>query len=356
MESRVFFVSVSESDSLSVVQDKLLRLLNQSNLFDFIQPSDSVAVKLHFGEEGNTGFVRPAYLKVVCTKVKERGAAPFLSDTNTLYRGSRASSGDHLKLAYKHGFTPKVTGAEVIIPDDTDITNTQEIDINQRFIKRAHVLSAYIKAQALIGVAHFKGHMMTGFGGALKNIGMGCATRQGKLEQHSDIAPIIYLNNCLGCAACALVCLPKAISIKNKKASINGAMCTGCASCIAACQHNAIDIHWVSGKDTIQEKLVEYAKAILDSKKKKRAFINFCLKITKECDCLAKDDPRIVPDIGIFASLDPVAIDKACLDMVNEKADRDIFRKLHANVNGLKHLEYAQTIGLGSLKYDLLSV
>lgn len=356
MKSRVFFIPVSESDPIPVAQDKLRCLLNQSNLLDFLKPLDSVAVKLHFGEEGNTGFVKPEYLKVVCTRVKEKQATPFLSDSNTLYRGSRTNSNDHLKLAYRHGFTSKETGAEVIIPDDTEITNNQEININQRFIKQAHVLSVFIKAQALIGVAHFKGHMMTGFGGALKNIGMGCATRQGKLEQHSDIAPIIYLNSCVGCGACAQVCLAKAISIKNKKAIINNAGCIGCASCIAACHNNAIDVQWVSGKDTIQNKLIEYAKAILDSKKKKRAFINFCLKITKECDCLAKDDPRIIPDLGIFVSVDPVAIDKACLDMVNEKAARDIFRELHPNVDGLRQLEYAQDLGLGRLKYDLVLV
>ncbi|MDD5196887.1 MAG: DUF362 domain-containing protein [Candidatus Omnitrophica bacterium] len=356
MKSRVYFIKVSEADSISAVQDKLLRLLNKSNLFAFIKPFDSVAVKLHFGEEGNTGFVRPEYLKVICAKVKEKAALPFLSDTNTLYKGSRTNSKDHLKLAYKHGFTPANVGAEVVIPDERDKAQIREVSLNQKFVKNAQVLSVYLEAQALVGVAHFKGHIMTGFGGALKNIGMGSATRQGKLEQHSNIAPIVYADNCVGCAACVEVCPVKAISMKDKKSCIDNAKCIGCATCIAVCNYRAIDVCWDSGGDLIQEKMVEYAKAILESKKKKSAFLNFCIKVTQECDCLAQDDPRIVPDIGIFASLDPVSLDKACLDMVNKAAGKDIFRELHPRRDGAKQLEHAASLGLGSLEYELLVV
>ncbi|MFA5177290.1 MAG: DUF362 domain-containing protein [Candidatus Omnitrophota bacterium] len=356
MKSRVYFTRVSEADSIAVVQDKLLRLLDGSNLFASIQPSDSVAVKMHFGEEGNTGFVRPEYLKVICAKIKEKAALPFLSDTNTLYKGSRTNSQDHLKLAYKHGFTPAKVGAQVIIPDEREDAQVREVSLNQKFIQNAQVLSLYLDAQALVGVAHFKGHIMTGFGGALKNIGMGSATRKGKLEQHSNVAPVIYQENCTGCGACVKVCPVQAISMQNKKSRIDNAKCIGCATCIAACNFRAIDVSWDSGGEVIQEKMIEYAKAILDSKKEKCAFLNFCVKITQECDCLAKDDPRIVPDIGIFASLDPVSIDKACLDMVNKTAGKDIFRELHPKRDGTKQLRHAESLGLGSLEYELLVV
>ncbi|MDD2679701.1 MAG: DUF362 domain-containing protein [Candidatus Omnitrophica bacterium] len=356
MTSRVYFVKVNISDPIAAVQDKLLRLLDKSNLFAFIKPFDSVAVKLHFGEEGNTGFVRPEYLKVICDKVKEKAALPFLSDTNTLYKGSLTNSKDHLKLAYQHGFTPAKVGAEVMIPDDQDQAQVREVNINQEFIQNAKVLSVYLEAQALVGVAHFKGHIMTGFGGALKNIGMGSATRKGKLEQHSNVAPVIYQENCVGCGACVEACPVQAISMKDKKSHIDNAKCIGCATCIAACNYLAIDVSWDSGGDVIQEKMVEYAKAILDSKKKKSAFLNFGIKITQECDCLAKDDPRIVPDIGIFASTDPVSLDKACLDAVNKAAQKDIFRELHPKRDGNKQLTHAANLGLGSLEYDLIVV
>jgi uncharacterized Fe-S center protein len=330
-------------------------LIERGSLFSFIGSQEKVCVKLHFGEEGNTGYVKPEYLKVVCDKVKEKGATPFLSDTNTLYRGRRTNSAEHLKLACEHGFTPDRTGSGIIIPDDTRRENCREVRINQKFIKSAKVAALYMGADSLIGVAHFKGHIMTGFGGALKNIGMGCATRKGKLEQHSNISPVIYQDKCIRCASCVEVCPPKAINIKSAKANIDDSKCIGCASCIAACNYFAIDVRWESGSNVIQEKMVEYAKAVLSSKKAKCCFVNFCLKITKECDCLAKDDPRIVQDIGILASLDPVALDKASMDMVIRKAGKDIFKELHPGRDGLKQLEYAASLGLGNIEYNLIA-
>jgi hypothetical protein len=185
---------------------------------------------------------------------------------------------------------------------------------------------------------------------------MGCAARKGKLEQHSHVAPVVYLDSCVGCGACEKVCPVYAVSIKDKKSRIDNAKCIGCASCIAACNYKAIDVAWESGGQTIQQKMIEYAKAVLDTKRQKCAFINFCLKITKECDCLAQDEERIVPDIGILASSDPVGLDKACLDMVNLKAGKDIFKQLHPNRDGLRQLEYAQNLGLGNLEYNLFVV
>jgi len=356
MKSKVYFISVSELDYPETIQSKLAHLLDHAKLFDYIKPSQRVCLKMHFGEEGNTGFVKPQYLQVICRKIKEKQAQPFLSDTNTLYHGLRTNSKDHLNIAYSHGFTPAETGAEVIIPDDNLANNCSDLEINRKYIKTAQVVSEFVKANALVGVAHFKGHIMTGFGGALKNIGMGCATRKGKLQQHSTVAPIVYLDNCTGCGACVEVCPSKAIVLKNKKACIDKIKCIGCASCIAACNYQAIDVPWDSGGDTIQEKMIEYASAVLDKQKGKSAFINFCLKITKECDCLAKDDPRIVPDIGILASLDPVSLDKACLDLVQQRADRDILRELHPKRDGLKQLKYADMLGLGNLDYDLVKI
>ncbi|MCX5700423.1 MAG: DUF362 domain-containing protein [Candidatus Omnitrophica bacterium] len=356
MKSKVYFIGVSESDYSLTIQSKLKHLLDKAGLFDHIKANDRVCVKLHFGEEGNTGFVKPEYLRIICDKLKGKLARPILSDTNTLYKGLRTNSKDHLKLAHEHGFTPENTGVEVIIPDDKIKDNCKEIEINQKFIKFAKVSSLFIDADALVGVAHFKGHIMTGFGGALKNIGMGCAIREGKLQQHSNIAPIIYLDACVACGACVEACPVKAITLKDKKAYIDSATCIGCASCLAACNYHAIDVHWASGGDTIQEKMIEYASAVLGKQKNKPVFINFCIKITKECDCLAKDDPRVVSDIGILASLDPVSLDKACLDMIEKRAGRDIFKELHPDRDGYKQLKYAAALGLGNLDYDLLSV
>ena len=354
MKSKVYFVPVSNSDTPENIKIKLSRLLRQSKVLDFVKAGMGAVLKMHFGEEGNTGFVSPEYVRIISDSLIERGAKPFLSDANTLYKGRRTNSAEHLKLAGEHGFSAQALGIEVIIPDEKVAATIQEVRLSGRFVKTAKVIKIFLDTPVLVGIAHFKGHIMTGFGGALKNIGMGCASREGKLFQHCDIAPYIVTERCVNCGSCGEVCPVSAIKIKDNKLCIDNDTCIGCATCIAACPSYAIDVHWGSGGGTIQEKMVEYAKAILQSKKSACAFINFAIKITKECDCLAKDDPRVCPDIGILASTDPVSLDKASMDLVNEACGKDIFKELHPERNGLRQLEYAAELGLGSLGYELI--
>jgi hypothetical protein len=293
---------------------------------------------------------------LACDRILQKQATPVLSDTNTLYRGRRTNSKDHLKIAREHGFTKESTGAEVAIPDETKKKNVAKVALNGKFIKSAKIVKAFLDADAIVDIAHFKGHIMTGFAGVLKNVGMGCATREGKLAQHSDVSPIVHPDNCVGCGACKKVCPVKAITIKDRKSHIDAKICIGCASCIAVCNYYAIDVNWDAGGVTIQEKMIEYAKAVLKDKTEKAAFINFAIKITKECDCLAKDDPRIAPDIGIFASRDPVSCDKAALDLTIAESKIDIFKEAHPNRDGLRQLNYAAEIGLGNLDYELINL
>jgi uncharacterized Fe-S center protein len=202
MKSPVYYIASERTDGLAETTEKLQRLLQSSRVLDCAAAQDTVAVKLHFGEQGNTGFVPPPFLRVVAEGLKARGAKPFLSDTNTLYKGRRTNSADHLLLAHEHGFTPEAVAAEVIIPDDTKQEQIHLVDLGGRYIKTARVAKVYAQADALVGVAHFKGHIMCGFGGALKNVGMGCATREGKLAQHSDVSPTVMGKSCTGCGAC----------------------------------------------------------------------------------------------------------------------------------------------------------
>jgi len=352
MKSKVYFISVKESDSREVIRSKFIKLLDQSTILDCVSQDEKVAIKLHFGEEGNTGFVSPVYVKEVVQRINTRKAEAFITDTNTLYRGRRAVTEEHLEIAREHGFSEEATGAKIKIADGENL----DILINQKFIKVAHIAPFFKEVDTIIDVAHFKGHIMTGFGGALKNIGMGCASREGKLSQHSDVSPIIMVDACIGCGNCVNVCPVNAISLKNDVACIDGDKCIGCASCIAVCPNHAIDVNWESGGDCLQEKMIEYASAVLQKLKKKFAFINFALKITKECDCLAKDDPRIAPDVGILASSDPVSVDKASLDLVAKACGKDIFKEVHPERNGMKQLNYAKELGLGSLEYELVEI
>jgi hypothetical protein len=356
MKSKVYFIKVGDSDSGEIIKAKFRRLLDVSDILDFIVKDDKVVIKMHFGEVGNTGYVRPEYVRLVCDDLAKKQVHHFLSDTNTLYVGKRMNSKDHLGLAYEHGFRPDIVGAEVVIADDTQKETVRDVRIEQEFIKIAKVVKLFLEADAIVSIAHFKGHMMTGFGGALKNIGMGCATREGKLAQHSGISPCVRIEKCTGCEECVKACPVTAISMKNDLAYIDSKKCIGCATCIAVCPQAAIDVNWGAGEGTIQEKMTEYAKAVLKGKENKVAFINFAIKITKECDCLARDDPRIAPDVGIFASYDPVSIDKACFDLINQACGRDIIKEAHPQRDGMKQFKHAEKIGLGNLDYELIDL
>ncbi|MDD5282068.1 MAG: DUF362 domain-containing protein, partial [Candidatus Omnitrophica bacterium] len=262
MKSKVYFVSIKDSDDLQVVNQKLKLLLDKSKVLAPIQKENKVAVKVHFGEEGNTGFVGPEHLRVICDEISVRGGSAFLSDANTLYRGRRLNSEDHLRIAYEHGFTKETTGVDVVIPDDNKKESTATVEINQRFIKSAKVARIFVDADALIAVSHFKGHVLTGFGGALKNVGMGCATRGGKLAQHCDVAPVVHSDRCIGCGECEIICPVAAIHLEEKKSVVDSSKCIGCASCLAVCPTMAMFIDFAAG-DKVQDKMVEYSLAVL---------------------------------------------------------------------------------------------
>jgi uncharacterized Fe-S center protein len=354
--SKVWFIPVDDGSDIPFSAERLRMLLQRSVFPKLVSKGTRAHIKLHFGEKGNTGFVRPAIVNEISGTVKEKGGTTIISDTNTLYRGRRIKSADHLALAREHGFTDTATGGTVMIADEQDPSSVLSVDVNGRYVTTAKILRCYTEADLLIGVAHFKGHLVTGFGGAIKNIGMGCATRQGKLAQHSGMAPFIIQKKCIGCGACRDVCPVGAITVSDGKASLDAETCIGCASCIAACRSSAVEINWRGGAAVMVERMVEYACATLGNCKKK-VFINAVYHITAECDCLAKDDPRIAPDVGFFISSDPVAVDQASYDMVCSRAGGfDPFRKAHPQRDSLRQLDYAERMGLGVRRYELVKV
>ncbi|MBN2145033.1 MAG: DUF362 domain-containing protein [Candidatus Aureabacteria bacterium] len=348
----VFHVPVSETDTVQQIQNQFSRMLDSSGLFQDVLPGFKPVIKMHFGEEGNTGFVDPSFVRVLCQDLIKRGSSPVLADTNTLYRGRRVFSDEHRKLAYEHGFTPENTGARVEIPDERRQEEVVIVSVNEKQVKEAKLLRLFTGSEMLVSLAHFKGHIMSGFGGTLKNLGMGCATREGKLFQHGDVAPVVESAACIACGACVNVCPADAVSMVNGKARVDEGKCIGCASCIAACAYEAMSVNWGKGGATLQPRMVEYAAAVVRSVRS-FACINFATKITAECDCLAKDDPRIVPDIGIFAGRDPVAVDQACYDSVIQKAGKDVFKEAHSYCDPAVQLAYAEKLKIGTRKYKL---
>jgi uncharacterized Fe-S center protein len=354
MKSKVFFVPLTLAEPLQHIQEKLQQVLDRSQVFENVTSGSTSVIKIHFGEEGNTGFVRPAYVRAVCESLVRRGATVQLSDSNTLYKGRRSDSAEHTKLALEHGFTKEETGATIAIANEAHEDEILTIPINQKHIKEAKIPRIYKDCDLLVSLTHFKGHMMSGVGGTLKNLGMGCATREGKMAQHSEIAPDVQVDSCVGCGACVDVCPVDAITIDGNKAVIRGELCIGCASCIAACENGAMEVNWASGSASMVEKMVEYAKAVLDGQQV--VHISFVTAITAECDCMAQDDPRIAPDVGVLVSTDPVAIDQASYDLVLAAAGHDVFRQAHPRTDSTRQLSYAERLHLGKREYELVKI
>jgi uncharacterized Fe-S center protein len=366
--SKVYFTDLRASFKKNLLS-KLTALLESVDLKGIIPPRSLVAVKLHFGEMGNLAFIRPNFIRRIVDYTKELGASPFLTDTNTLYAGTRGNSVSHLKTAIENGFAYAVVNAPIIIADGIMGASYEEVRINKNILKTAFIGKDIFEADALISVAHFKGHEVSGFGGTIKNLGMGCASRKGKLQQHSGLSPKVNRKKCAGCGDCVEHCNQQAISLEGKKALIDQQRCVGCGECIIICPNKAIDVRWSSDTSLFQKKMVEYALAALTGKKGRSVFLNFLIQISPECDCVPFNDVPIVPDIGIMASIDPVALDQASADMVNrqapldnsrlmihKKAGDDKFRGIYPEINWSVQLEYAEEIGLGNRDYELIAI
>lgn len=367
MKEKVYFTDLRARGSN--LPDKLERLIKTAGIGNIDCSNKFAAIKIHFGEAGNLGFIRPNYAARVIRVIKEIGGIPFLTDSNTLYSGKRANAVDHLQVATENGFNPLSTGCNVIIADGLKGTDYREIEINKPRCKTAKIGTAIADADIIISMNHFKGHEMTGFGGALKNLGMGSGSRGGKLEMHSASQPRINTGKCIGCKSCIKDCSQKAISLnESKRAVIDYAKCIGCGQCVAVCRFNAAEIIWNQSADIANEKIAEYAYAAV--KDKPNFHISFIMNVSPDCDCWGTNDMSLVPDIGMAASFDPVALDRACVDLVNKApaiqgsllGDKnyhegdDKFTHIHPNTNWKRALEHGEAIGLGTQEYELIVV
>jgi uncharacterized Fe-S center protein len=377
MKSNVFFADLKVGPGKTQF-DKLDTLLDRTDLKGKIGEKDFVAIKLHFGEKGNTAFVRPIFLRKIVDRVKQCQGKPFLTDTNTLYRGMRQEAVSNIINAYQNGFTYSVVDAPILIADGLRGNSAVKVRIDKPIFKTVSIAHEIDMADVLISVAHFKGHELSGFGGTLKNLGMGCASREGKLSQHSNISPKVKGKNCKGCERCLTMCAHEAISMhpskagvesKHMVASIDPAKCVGCGECILTCPSGAIQIQWNETIPIFQKKMVEHAYGVVQKKKGRVVYLNFLTQISPACDCYGYSDTPIVNDIGILSSEDPVAIDHASVDLVNGEAGnrssklsknwdpgQDKFRAIYPEVDWNIQLAYGEEIGLGTRDYELIKI
>lgn len=379
MSSKVFFTDMRASQSGNLLQ-KLERMVKKAGIGNIDFKDKFVAIKIHFGEFGNVAYIRPNYAAVIVKLIKDLGGKPFLTDSNTLYSGSRDNAVDHIHTAMVNGFNPIATGCDVIIADGLRGNDERIVDVNGKYCPEPKIGAAIAEADIVISLTHFKGHEMAGFGGTMKNIGMGSGSVAGKRDMHATAQPKIEADKCIGCKVCERNCNHDAVHVTDKLATIDYSKCVGCGQCVALCQHEGAVMSSQESGEILNYKIAEYTKAVL--KDKQQFHISFIMNVSPECDCWAHNDAAIIPDLGMACSFDPVALDQACVDLVNkacplhtdnmlmqkahecgcdhhhhhaEEAEHtDKFLLLHPNCNWEAGLIYGEEIGLGTRQYELV--
>lgn len=370
-QSQVYFTNLRTNNEANLV-DKMERVAVAAGLKEIPFKDKLTALKVHFGEPGNLSFLRHNYTARLSRVINDLGGSPFVTDANTLYKGERSNAHDHLKAAEQNGYTSATLGCPVLIADGLRGHDHHEIPLGLKHFDKAFIASAIAEADTVISVNHFKGHVQMGFGGAIKNLGMGCASRDGKNQMHSGAAPTIKRDRCVGCGECVTHCAYDAITLDaSKKAVIDQTACVGCGQCVSTCTFDAAQIVWQHGGNTLAERVAEYALASVRGKR--QLHLSFIIDVSPLCDCVDHNDIPIVPDIGIAASTDCVALDMACAELVNAAQINpssslaahmganggkglDKFTLLHPKCGWRQGLDYAEKIGLGSVHYELITL
>lgn len=362
--SKVYFTTFHTTLEENI-QQKLSRLLLTAGMDQIDFRNRYVAIKMHFGKPGNLAYLRPNYAKTVADLVRQLGGKPFLTDCNTLYVGGRKNALDHIESAYVNGFTPYTTGCHIIIADGLKGSDDVAVPVDGEYVKNARIGRALMDADIVISLTHFKGHEATGIGGTIKNLGMGGGSRAGKKEMHADGKPAVNAEKCIGCGACRKICARDAPTIENRKMHIDTNKCVGCGRCIAVCPMDAIEGVYDPNGHLLNCKMAEYAKAVVQGRPS--FHISLAMDISPNCDCHAENDVPVIPNVGMFASFDPVALDEACAEMCSrmprnpnaafeDASSDDLFHAVHTVTHWQDQTEHGEKIGLGSREYELIEI
>ena len=367
MTPKVYFTNFCTGNAETLPQ-KLCRLAMAAGMDRIDFQGKFVAIKIHFGELGNMAYLRAGYARAIVELVKDLGGKPFLTDANTLYVGSRNNALDHLETAYLNGFTPYSAGCHILIADGLKGTDDIAVPVvGGEYVKEAKIGRAVMDADIVISLSHFKGHEATGFGGALKNLGMGCGSAAGKKEMHDTCRPVVDEDKCVGCGVCAESCAHGAPNIVDGKMQMDLSLCAGCGRCLHACPAGAITSSDARSNELLGCKIAEYTKAVVDGRP--HFHISLVRDVSPCCDCYNNNDLPIVPDVGMFASFDPVALDLACAEAVMgqpinpgsqldlaKKEGQDYFLTSSPGSNWRSQLTHGEKIGLGQACYELVNV
>ncbi|MGC9367129.1 MAG: DUF362 domain-containing protein [bacterium] len=355
--SEVYFSRIGQETAMTALQKITAKFP------EIFEPGDYVAVKAHFGESGNKTYIPAEYLKPVLSKVKEQSNLAFVTDTNVLYRSRRAHAITHYETAAEHGFSLHNLAAPVIIADGIKGGDVIYVEIKGEYFEKFPVAGNIVRADGLVAFSHFKGHLLAGIGGAIKNISMGGASRAGKQIMHADVEPQRNeQQSCLLCGYCVESCPVNAVCLGEFGPEFDLELCIGCGECIAVCPNHVIKILWNESPEIFAEKLAEGALACIKNKPGKLLFITGAINITPECDCMSNAGEPFMQDVGWFMSTDPVAVDQACFDMVKkdyqqqEKSEQDPFKIFHPHTYFEKTLKYAEKLGMGSTRYELIEL
>lgn len=357
MSSKVYFIKASVTDGEQTLSKKAVGLFKAGRFAKCFKENDFTAVKVHVGEEPNNTYVKPQCIKGLVDELLALKTRPFITDTSTLYSGRRHNAIDHTILAAEHGFSLAGLGIPFIAPDGLFGTAETAVKINGELNKEVFIAYDIVRCQSILSIAHFTGHPATCAAATLKTLGMGCSSRKGKMRQHSVLKPGIT-DNCTRCGECFKYCPADAITIDDLKAHIDADKCIGCAECLAVCRFDAVTYDWDAENKQLQKNIAEHALGALKGKENRAVFFNYLISVTKDCDCFDKPNMhKIVDDIGIAASTDPVAVDKAAVDLVQAKGGKKLAKLLKNDKLEPGHqIKHAERIGLGSADYELIEI
>ncbi len=354
--NNVYLLPIKRSEMGPALDEQIAALWAVAGFENAFAPNDLAAIKLHVGEPGTKTFASPTIAAALVKCVLSTGARPFLTDTVVLYRSPRDNAPGHAGVALAHGFTPAAVGAHFVPADGLNGSDEIIVDVERgRHFKKVSIASTVMQARSMLVLSHATGHLGCGFGGALKNLGMGCASKKAKLRQHFGQQPRINPRNCVICGECIQWCPTEAIAL-DKTAAIDKKKCIGCGECIAVCLAGAVHFDWTIMGRALQERMIEHAAAVVRSKSNRLCYVTVAQQITKDCDCLGLDQPPLLDDIGILAASDPVALDQAVLDLVRERAGRSLESMAYPKTDSDVQLKYAESMGLGQRAYTLVSI